>query len=207
MSSRLTDRTGASAGTDRTGTERTGTDRTGAPTRSAASRVLVAVTPELAHTSWPCERNHSHQFWKFELVLGAPGGAAIDSWFSVDDPRNTDARVMSRSGVCDRSICPNVGPGLAGVAAAIASSACTNVTLFGSASASDVPDSCCRQVVPISGTWLRSTRSSGTERTGTDRTGTDRTGTDRTGTDRTGTDRTGTDRTGALATASCAEIG
>src|SRR3954454_5197851 len=125
MSSRLTDRTGASAGTDRTGTERTGTDRTGAPSKSAASSVLVDVTPGVAHTSDPCEVNHAHQFWKFVLVLGALGGAAIGSWFSVDAPRNTDASVMSRNGVCDRSIWPSVGPRRP--AAARASRACTSV--------------------------------------------------------------------------------
>src|SRR4051794_4540193 len=103
MSRRFTDRTGASAGTDRTGTERTGTDRTGAPSRSAARSVLVdEICAE--HTFDPCDRNHAHQFWKLVLVVGAWAGGSIASWLRVDLPRKIDASVMSRSGVCDRSI-------------------------------------------------------------------------------------------------------
>src|SRR3954454_15279680 len=103
MSSRFTDRTGASAGTERTGTERTGTDRTGAPRRSGASSVLVdEIWAE--HTLDPWARKYAHQFWKLVFVAGAPTGGSIASWLRVDLPRKIEASVMSRKGVCDRSI-------------------------------------------------------------------------------------------------------
>src|SRR3954465_2904488 len=98
MSSRFTDRTGASTATERTGTERTGTDRTGAPRRSAASSVLVDDLPS-EHTLDPWARKYAHQFWKLVFVSDAPTGGWIGSWLRVDLPRNSAKSVMWGRGV------------------------------------------------------------------------------------------------------------